>query len=183
MLLAAIADIDACQRDPELAMSVNLHGAKYVADSCAAGNVKMLFVSTGAVFDGKRERYLEADPPTPISVYGLSKAMAEAYVRESLPDAIIVRASPVLGRSLRTETNSLVSSLLQKWEAGETVFASERERRNPIDAITLSEWMLRLVESGQKGVFRAGSSAPLSRFEIARAIAEKSRTGSAFCSA
>jgi dTDP-4-dehydrorhamnose reductase len=174
VLLSAIADIDRCQREPDLAHAVNQQGALHVAQACAEHGVRLLFTSTGAVFDGTRDQYLEEDPTTPISVYGITKARAEELVLQTLPECVIVRASLVLGRSLRPNTNSLIEGLFRRWLAGETVFAPEDELRNPIDVSTLAAWMLRLLEDQNPGIYHAGSSDLLSRLAIARRIAQRS---------
>jgi dTDP-4-dehydrorhamnose reductase len=171
ILLAAIADIDRCQREPKLAEAVNLEGAKYVAEYCAEIGARLLFTSTGAVFDGLKEGYCEEDELNPVSVYGQTKAHAEIAVRALLPDSIIVRPSLVLGRSRRAGTNSLVDGMISRWKAGEVVTAPVSEFRNPIDADTLSQWILQLIKNeNAHGIFHAGSKNALTRYEIAQAL-------------
>src|SRR2546421_11065426 len=41
-LLAGIADIDRCEREPELAKAVNLDGAAFVATECARTSARLL---------------------------------------------------------------------------------------------------------------------------------------------
>ena len=172
ILLSAIADIDKCQQLPELARAVNLHGAELVAEACLRSRARLLFTSTGAVFDGLQHGYTEDDPVSPCSFYGGTKAMAEAAVLARVPDAIIVRPSLVLGRAKRAGTNSLVETLLRRWTAGETVKASAREWRNPIDADTLASWIVALIaDPAIRGIFHAGSADVLSRLEIAQRLA------------
>jgi dTDP-4-dehydrorhamnose reductase len=174
LLLAAMADIDRCQKEPKLAVAVNLQGAKYVAESCAEIGARLLFTSTGAVFDGMKEGYSEEDELNPVSVYGQTKAHAEVVVRALVPNAIIVRPSLVLGRARRAGTNSLVDSMIYRWKAGEVATAPVSEFRNPIDAITLSQWMLRLIKDENiHGIFHAGSASAVSRYEIALALAAR----------
>ena len=173
ILLSAIADIDLCQREPEMACAVNQQGALHVAQACAEHGARLLFTSTGAVFDGTRDQYVEGDPTSPISVYGVTKARAEEAVQQILPEGLIVRASLVLGRALRPNANSLIESLFRCWQRGQTVFALENELRNPIDASTLAAWMLRLIEDRRNGIYHAGSSDLLSRLAIAQSVARK----------
>ncbi len=52
VLLAAMADIDRCQRDPGAARETNVAGAGNVARECARAGARLLFASSGAVFDG-----------------------------------------------------------------------------------------------------------------------------------
>ena len=81
ILLAAISDIDECERRPEPARAVNVRGAEHVADACAHSGARLVFTSSAAVFDGTQHGYNESDPPTPLSVYGSTKALAEEIGR------------------------------------------------------------------------------------------------------
>ena len=172
LLLAAISDIDRCQRDQALALTVNLHGAEAVANACAGANARLLFTSTGAVFDGLKHGYTEDDQPTPVSFYGETKARAESVVLGLVPSAIVARLSLVLGIANKPGTNSLVDSLIRRWKTGEVISASLVESRNPIDAATLSTWLLELLsEQSLHGIFHTGSTDAMTRFALARAIA------------
>ena len=174
VLLAALSDIDRCQREPELAAAVNLHGAEHVANACARSGARLLFTSTGAVFDGRKIGYREEDEVSPLSIYGETKAQAEAVVRALTPSAVIVRVSLVLGRTGRTGTNSLFDSMLRRWNSGEAVSASVLESRNPIDAETLSQWMLELlIDDRHFGIFHTGATEAMTRYELARAVSDR----------
>lgn len=174
ILLAAISDIDRCQRDRELAVTVNLYGAEHVANACARTSARLLFTSTGAVFDGRKHGYAEEDEVSPISIYGETKANAEVVVKALVPKALIARVSLVLGRTGKPGTNSLLDSMIRRWDAGETLSASVLESRNPIDAPTLSQWMFELLSNGlNTGIFHTGSTDSMTRYELARAIATR----------
>jgi len=174
VLLAAISDIDRCEREPERAWAINLRGPEHVANACAQIGARLLFTSSGAVFDGTRIGYVESDPVSPVSVYAQTKTAAEKVVMSLIPSGVVVRVSLVLGRAMRAGTNSLVDSLALKWSRGETVHASAREWRNPIDAATLATWILELIGNpGAHGIVHTGALEAASRLEIASALAEK----------
>ena len=97
LLLAAISDIDQCEQNPEEATAVNVRGAEHVVNACRRINARLLFTSTGAVFDGRKHGYTEEDMPSPISVYGKTKTQAEAKVLELGWSAIIVRIALAIG--------------------------------------------------------------------------------------
>src|SRR6266851_8952584 len=80
LLLAALSDIDRCEAEPELAFATNVRGPENVANACARSNAKLLFTSSAAVFDGSKHGYTEEDAPAPLSVYGETKASAEAAI-------------------------------------------------------------------------------------------------------
>jgi dTDP-4-dehydrorhamnose reductase len=174
ILLAAISDIDQCERDPNQAIAVNLRGAEHVANACAQTGARLLFTSSGAVFDGKKIGYYESDSVSPLSIYAQTKADAEQSVLALLPHAIVVRVSLVLGRATRPGTNSLVDSLMRRWSVGETIRAATHEWRNPIDVLTLSTWFLELLANpNAAGILHTGASEAASRFEIASALANQ----------
>jgi dTDP-4-dehydrorhamnose reductase len=50
--LAALTDVDGCERTPEAVYHTNVLGTQLVALACAAADIPMIYVSTIAVFDG-----------------------------------------------------------------------------------------------------------------------------------
>jgi dTDP-4-dehydrorhamnose reductase len=173
VLTAALADIDRCEQEPALAHAINVTGAENVARECARIGARLLFTSSGAIFDGTASQYRESDSPHPLSVYGKTKAEAERVIREIVPDAIVARLSLALGFSRAGGTNALLDKLPSAFQSGRPVSAAADEFRNAIDAETLIHWMLDLACTPEaNGVFHLGSSDAMSRYEIVSRLAE-----------
>jgi dTDP-4-dehydrorhamnose reductase len=171
-LVAAMADIDACEHDPATALRTNVTGALLVAAECARRGARLLFASSGAVFDGTAVAYFEDSAPTPLSVYGSTKAEAEKTIAALVPGAIVVRLSLLLGLPVHPGTNSLTERLRDAFQRAEPVRAPAHEYRNAIDAATATRWMLDLAAAPQaRGIFHLGASDALSRYEIAVGLA------------
>lgn len=169
ILTAALADIDRCERETQLANAINIEGARNVAEECGCHEIRLIFTSSGAVFDGSMEHYTEDASPAPVNLYGKTKMAAEQIVQASAPGAIIVRLSLVLGFSATQDTNSLFNKLLASFTSDTPVPVSAREYRNAIDARTAATWILDLAASPDaQGMFHLGSSDSLSRSEIVR---------------
>jgi dTDP-4-dehydrorhamnose reductase len=173
MLLAAMSDIDRCEAQPEEAFAVNVRGAENVASACERAKARLLYVSTAAVFDGRKPAYREDDEVNPLSVYGTTKARAERIVRTLVPAAIVVRVSLVLGWARRQGTNSMMNSLRERWKAGTPVSFPVSEIRNPIHASSAAEAMILLLmdRDGAGGIYHAGASDSISRYEMGRRLA------------
>ncbi len=172
--LAALSDIDRCERERDLAERINLQGTIHVAECCARSGARMLFTSTDAVFDGTKGIYHEEDPPTPPNWYGQTKARAEKAVAELLPSATIVRLSLVLGRSALGRGNSYLEKVTANLQAGNQIVSPTYEFRNPIDVGTLCAYLLELSSNPDaRGIFHVGASDKMSRYELARAIATR----------
>jgi dTDP-4-dehydrorhamnose reductase len=170
--LAALSDIDRCQRERELAEQINFFGAVNVAKECARTGARLIYTSTDAVFDGTKHIYYEHDAPTPLNWYGETKARAERAIGELLPSAAIVRLSLVLGRSALAGGNSYLDKVAGNLAAGNKIVTPTFEFRNPIDVNTLCDFFLELTPRREAiGIFHLGASDKMSRYDLARAIA------------
>jgi dTDP-4-dehydrorhamnose reductase len=174
VLAAALSDIDECEQRPAVARETNVTGAWNVAHECAAVGARLVFTSSGAVFDGEAQEYSEDSTPNPLSVYGRTKAEAERMVAAEVPGAIVVRLSLVLGMALSGGTNSWLDKMRARFEAAQPVMAARDEYRNAIDVETASQWILDLAAAPDaRGIFHLGSAEALSRFEICQRFALK----------
>jgi dTDP-4-dehydrorhamnose reductase len=174
VLLAAVSDIDTCESRPELAEEINVRGTARVVEACTRTGAQLVYTSSAAVFDGTRHGYRESDVPTPVSVYGSTKARAEELVSRALPSAIIFRLALVLGFAQDHGTNAMLNKLAEKLRAGQTVAFPDFEYRNPIDAPTLVRFLLELLSlPSARGIFHVGASLPISRFDLGVKLAER----------
>lgn len=176
LLLAAISDIDKCEAAPEMAFAVNARGAENVANACARNGAKLLFTSTAAVFDGTRHGYREEDAPTPLSVYGKTKAWAEQTVATLTPSAIILRLALVLGFAGKSGTNAMLDQVTARWKQGTAVAFPTTEVRNPIDAGMLASVMVQMLGSDDaavRGLYHVGASDSVSRYELGLQLAAR----------
>lgn len=171
---AAMANIDECERLPELADAVNHAGARLVAEACRDAGARLVFTSTNAVFAGDAPPYDEEATPSPVNVYGATKARAEQAVLEALPSAAVVRLALVLGRSVRAGSNSMIDRF-ESWLArGEPVRMPTFEHRNPIDAATLADLLCELAaRPDARGIFHVGAVDKMSRYALAQRLAER----------
>lgn len=95
---AAMTAVDAAEATDgrRAAWSTNVDAVAHVVDGCRSHRITLVHVSSDYVFDGIQEAHSEDDPPSPLSVYGVTKAAADAVV-STWPDHYIVRTSWVIG--------------------------------------------------------------------------------------
>lgn len=94
---AAITDVDYCEKkeNEKEVIGVNVRGTYNVVNACQILGIKMVYISTDHVFDGKRwfGSYKETDRPNPINMYGFSKWGGEGICNVTDDNVKIVRTS------------------------------------------------------------------------------------------
>jgi len=169
--LAAWTDVDACERDPERAHSVNAGGTRYVAEACVAAGARMLYVSTDYVFDGRsRAPYTEADATGPLSAYGRSKLEGERHVRESGVGGWIVRCQSIYGRGKK----SFADAILLRARAGEELRVVTDQTVCPTYADDLAALLAATVARAADGLYLAANTGSCTWHEFARAVLDES---------
>jgi len=167
--LAALTDVDYCEVHPKEAYQINTFATKNIADHASACGIPIVFLSTGAVFDGKSTTsYKENDKLHPINVYGQTKQKAEEYVRE-FNNNLIIRTGWLIGGSYRDK--KFVGKILQRigshtkeLQAVSDIFGS------PTTTDDLAVAVLKLVQMKAVGTFHVANEGIASRYEIAQEV-------------
>ncbi|MFH6603069.1 dTDP-4-dehydrorhamnose reductase [Maribacter algicola] len=91
---AAYTAVDKAESEKELAYSVNVTGAKNLAEACDEHHAIMIQISTDFVFDGNQGfSYKENDKTNPLGVYGATKWQGELAVSQALERHFVLRTS------------------------------------------------------------------------------------------
>lgn len=165
--LAAMTDVDECERNPDKAFRVNCEGARNVAEACSKCGAGMVFLSTDYVFNGLDGPYTEMDEPNPINVYGLSKLEGERAAAEVLGELAIIRISVPFGTRMVGAAHNFISRLIEELSAGNTVKVVTDQRTTPAFLDELAVFLWRVILDRIKGIIHYGTGDRLSRYEMA----------------
>jgi dTDP-4-dehydrorhamnose reductase len=168
---AALARIDECYRDPTRASQINTAGTALLAELCAEGRARLVYVSTDLVFDGTNAPYRESDPPAPLSIYGRSKAEAERAVLAGEGNAVVARVSLLFGPSRRSRP-SFFDEQVRALRAGKTIDLFADEWRTSLDLETAARALTELAFADATGIFHIGGPERLSRWEMGCELAK-----------
>ncbi len=91
---AALADLESCEDNPDIARRLNIDLPAQMAKSCKSRGVSFVHISTDAVFDGEKDGfYTEEDSPNPLGFYAQTKLAGEQAVLAESPNAIVARVN------------------------------------------------------------------------------------------
>ncbi len=97
IISAAIPDIDFCEKNPNLSYKINVEGTLKAINELVKTPIKIIFLSSDYVFDGKKGSYSENDMTNPSTNYGKQKKKVEDEIINLSDKVIILRLSKVYG--------------------------------------------------------------------------------------
>jgi dTDP-4-dehydrorhamnose reductase len=179
---AAMTDVDACARHPELAMRRNGDATAALASACQAQGVGLVVISTNEVFAGDREDgrgYVESDKTTPGNPYGVSKLAGEVGAREAFdgrPGLWIVRTAWLYGPPGNDFPDKIVAAA-DRLPDDEPLPVVADELGSPTLTWDLAAAILALLERTDGGTFHVVNTGVASRREWADRVLAVRRPG------
>ncbi len=170
---AAFHNLPACEKDPETAFKVNGLGARNLARACLAAGARLVHVSTDYVFDGRKTSpYTEDDIPSPLNVYGVSKAAGEFFV-PAAGRYHIIRTSSLFGsRGCRAKGGkNFVKTMLLAARTRPLVEVSANVVSSPTYARDAARKIKELLaKDAPSGIYHVANSGACSWYEFALEI-------------
>ena len=168
---AALASHEACESDPTLAQLVNVESTTHLARACADADAKLVYLSTDAVFDGRRGYYAEQDETNPFSVYGATKLLGEKAALAVHNNVLIARTN-FFGWS-PTGTRSILEFFVNALRSGKKVSGYTDFVVSSIYVQDLLSAIYDLVGSDRRGVVHLGASNALSKYDFGVQVASQ----------
>jgi len=167
----ALTDVDHCEQIPDEAWRVNAGLPEALARETSRHKIKLVQISTDAVFDGKRGKYTEEDPVSPQNVYASTKHDGETAVLATDSQALVCRVN-FYGWSI-SGRRSLAEWFFNKFTLGEPVKGFTDAIFSPLLATDLAGILLDLVEKESHGLFHVVNPQSISKYDFGLALAER----------
>jgi dTDP-4-dehydrorhamnose reductase len=176
---AAWTDVDACAREPELALARNGTATGILARACAMRGIDLLIISTNEVFDGRRTDgigYGPADLVAPANPYGASKAAGERLARDAYEGAAraqlaIVRSAWLFGPGKPDFPTKILSAARTSALTGEPLRVTGDEWGCPTYTADVADAVVELLaENAFEGVHHVVNGLFATRADWARHV-------------
>jgi dTDP-4-dehydrorhamnose reductase len=167
---AAFHNVDECETEGDRAWEINVRAVR----NLAMQGVPIVHLSTNYVFDGERdEPYPEDHPPSPRSVYALTKLAGEYAALAYGTRPLVVRAAGLYGtQGNASKGGNFVQRVLGRArEQGELKMVAD-QRLQPTFTVDLAAALVEAVEAGAEGVLHLTAGGECSWFEFTEAIVD-----------
>ncbi len=165
---AALADIDACQMDPQAAMDANATVPRNLAGTIKERGIRLVHISTDAVYDGSSSNYREDDPVCPLNIYGETKLLAEAHAL-TVPRALVARTA-FYGFNIQPK-KCFAEAIPEDLAAGRAVQGFDNVMTSCIYTMDLAELLDAALERDLAGVYNVGACDAVSKYDLACLLA------------
>jgi len=169
---AALTDVDRCEVEKDLAMRINVHGTRLLAEAANKVGSQVIFVSTDYVFDGSKGMYREVDEPRPINFYGHTKLLAEMALIDSRAEYLIARTSVIYGSRPASGKVNFALFILERLKALKEIKALADQFITPTLNSNLAEMLLEAAEKGLKGLYHMSGATRVSRYDFSIKLAD-----------
>ena len=165
---AALTDVDACENNYELAYNTNAGATKSLL-RVLGSEARFVFISTDAIFDGRKGNYTETDPPSPLNSYAKTKLEGEKFTKEFSYNHIIVRTN-IFGWN-RVKGVSFSEWIYDSLKRKQPIKMFTDVIFSPVTVNTLSMLIDKLLYKDFTGTLNIGSMDPLSKYDFGMRMA------------
>jgi dTDP-4-dehydrorhamnose reductase len=170
--LAAITDLEVCEREQENAWLTNALGAENLGLIANRLDVPYVYISTAGIFDGKQDVYTDFDAPNPLGYYAKSKAYGEAWVRQSVRKHLVLRAGWMMGGGPKKD-KKFINKIYKQLKAGKKeLFVVTDKLGTPTYTVDFARGIRLLLESEDYGLYNQVCGGAGSRCDVARVFVD-----------
>jgi dTDP-4-dehydrorhamnose reductase len=166
--LAAMTNVDECERDKIAANKINIEGVKNLCKNFSGHFIQL---STDYVFDGLSGPYNELDEVNPISHYGKTKLKAENWLKNNYSNATILRANVIYSYTKRTKA-SFVKWVVDSLKNNKEINVVNDQWNNPTWTESISFIINKVIDNSIIGLYNYGDKDFMSRYDFAILISK-----------
>ncbi len=167
---AAISAPNFCQENRSFTYKINTEASTNIAGLCSDREIPCLFTSSDLVFNGLNPPYNEDDKPSPVSVYGEQKILAEKGMKERYAETVICRM-PLMFGDPGPAAESYIQSMIQALRLGHDVNLFIDEFRTPVSGRDAAKGLI-LALKYLPSFIHLGGKERLSRYNFGRLLVD-----------
>ena len=170
---AAYTNVDLAESQKEICRKINADGTRNIAAACEKYGMKLLYLSTDYVFDGRGTEPFETDSPkAPCNFYGETKLEGETEAARLCKRLFIVRISWVFGENGKNFVKTMLRLAAERSEISVVC----DQTGSPTYTKDLAVLLCEMISGCKYGVYHATNEGICSWAEFADKIMELSKS-------
>lgn len=172
--LAGIIGDAVANLDKELTINVNYLGTKRLAELCGKKGVKLIFSSTCSVYGARPNEVIREDSQiSPLSLYAMSKLIAEEVIAKHCNDYVIFRLGTLFGLSPRMRCDLVINRFIaQAIQDRKITVYGGLQRRPFVHVQDASDIFVEALDKDAHGIYNFGGT-NYKILDVAKVIKQK----------
>lgn len=167
---ASLTNIDQCEKDKPLTAAINVLATRNIVKEIIYTDIKIIYISSDAVYDGIKGDFSENDKVNPLNNYGRSKYEGEIEVSKKT-NSLILRTN-IFGWNIQ-DKKSLSEWILEELESKHRINCFQDAFFSSIYTMELARVIDIAIQYNLNGIYNCGSSNSCSKYEFAQKIADR----------
>jgi len=165
--LAALTDLEFCERNQEITWLTNALGAENIALIASRLDVPTVYISTAGIVDGSQDVYNDFGRHFPLSVYGKSKYEGELAVCSLARKHFVFRAGWMMGGGTSIDKKFINKIYKQIKSRADTLYIVDDKLGTPTYTKSFAQGIYKVAETDLYGVYNQVCSGSGSRYDVA----------------
>lgn len=167
---AGLTNIEKCEKNKKISKRINFELTKTLTILAKKYKIKMVYISSDHLYDGKKSSYNEIDKTNPLNFYAKTKVMSENYIKKQLNNYLIIRTNFFSFPDKNFKKNFLYfifSNLKLKKE----IRLFDDVHYSPISTVQLVKALNKLIRLKKNGIYNISSNEKISKYKFGILIA------------
>ena len=165
--LAALTDLEYCEKNPEITWKTNALGAENMALVSKKLNATHVYISTAGIFDGLKECYNDFEKPNPASIYAKAKYYGETVVERVLGNYYVFRAGWMMGGGYEKDKKFVNKIFKQILNGKKKLYVINDKLGTPTYTVNFADAMFKIVQTELFGTYNMVCEGGCSRYDVA----------------
>lgn len=158
--LAGIIGDSAANLDKELTIDVNYLATRQLASLCSKRRLKLVFSSTCSVYGARpNEIITEKSEIAPLSLYAMSKLIAEESIKKNCSDYVIFRLGTLFGLSSRMRFDLVINKFITQAIQDKKITVYGGQQRRPfVHVQDIATIFIQALDNDVNGIYNVGGT-------------------------
>ncbi len=166
--LAALTDLEYCEKNQEETWLTNALGPENIGLIANELNVPLVYISTAGIVDGLQDVYNDFDQPNPLSIYAKAKYHGELFTQFHVNKFYVFRAGWMMGAG-PLKDKKFINKIYKQIESGKKeLFVVDDKLGTPTYTKSFAKGIMHVVQSGLYGVYNQVCNGDCSRYDVAK---------------
>ena len=167
---AAVTDLDYAENNVDTTMDINAKSVKKFTSYNKT--IKLIFISSDAVFPSQLNMAIESDSTKPETIYGRSKEMAEKYILNAGDPHLAIRTT-IIGVNINKQKEGFVEWIINSIKNKNKITLFHDVIFTPISIWELSDELEWIIESKLSGLLHISSNKAITKYDLGLKICNK----------